>query len=74
MNIMMAIGYLELSPTVLSVLDAEQRSRSLPRVDPTLVLRAILLEECQGLDIELWDDVFKRFEERGDYPIGPTPR
>lgn len=33
-----------------------------------MVLRAIVVEECEGLDIELWDDVFKRFEERGEYP------
>jgi len=71
MNLLMIIGSLELSPTLLSFKNADQGRiplRPLPKVNENLILRAIVLEECEGLDIKLWDEVFKRFEERGDYP------
>lgn len=73
MNLLMVIGYLELSPTLLSITNVDQGLRPWPKVDTTFILRALILEECPGLNINLWDDVFKKFEERGDYPSVSLP-
>ncbi|KIM92027.1 hypothetical protein PILCRDRAFT_810024 [Piloderma croceum F 1598] len=65
-DIVTAIGYLERSPTQLTIPDLPPYSAA-PDIDPALVLRALLVQPVfPDVDMKLWNDVAQEHEDTGE--------